>query len=101
MLTVTPRGSTGGRTSAGTLTFILLEGCHGAAPPWGPGPPASAAPLEEASGVLGPRPLSAQARSLSDPHTHTGYHSSDSVRHTISQPTCPSQPAALSLQPQS
>ena len=25
-----------------------------AAPPWGPGPPASAAPWEEPSGVLGP-----------------------------------------------
>ena len=27
-----------------------------AAPPWGPGPPASAAPREEPSGVLGPGP---------------------------------------------
>ena len=38
-----------------------------AAPPWGPGPPASAAPWEEASGALGPGPLSAQARTLLDP----------------------------------
>ena len=57
-----------GRTSAGTLTFILSEGCHGAAPPWGPGPPASVAPWEEASGVLGPRPLSAQAGPYLNPH---------------------------------
>ncbi len=60
----------GWHTSAGTLTFILLEGCHGAAPPWGPGPSASVAPLEEASGSLGPRPLSTQARTLHDPPTH-------------------------------
>ena len=38
-----------------------------AAPPWGPGPPASAAPWEEASGALGPGPLSAQVRTLLDP----------------------------------
>ena len=36
----------------------------------GPGPPASAAPWEEASGVLGPGPLSAQARTRHDPLTH-------------------------------
>ena len=41
-----------------------------AAPPWGPGPPASAAPWEEASGALGPGPLSAQARTRHDPLTH-------------------------------
>ncbi len=36
----------------------------------GPGPPASAAPLREASGSLGPRPLSAQARTRHDLPTH-------------------------------
>ncbi len=66
----------------------------GAAPPWGPGPPVSAASQEEASGVLGPRPLSAQARTLLDHHPHPSYHSSDSVRHTLIQPTRPSQPAS-------
>ena len=72
-----------------------------AAPPWGPGPPASAAPWEEASGVLGPGPLSAQARTLLDPHPHPNYHSGDSVRRFRVRPTSPSQPASpfLRLQP--
>ena len=65
-----------------------------AAPPWGPGPPASAAPWEETSGVLVPRPLSAQARTLLDPHPHPSSHSGDSADASASD-----RPAPLSRLP--
>ncbi len=81
---------------SGDADFHFVGGVSwGCAPPWGPGPPASAAPLEEASGALGPRPLSAQSRTRHDPHPHTSYHSSDSIRRGIGEPTRPSQPPAL------
>ena len=82
------------------VAFVLNSPVMEAAPPWGPGPPASAAPQEEASGVLGPRPLSAQARSLLDPHTHTSYHSSG-FGPTHDQSTDPPFPAGRPLFQQS
>jgi hypothetical protein len=59
------------------------------------GPSALAVPQEEASGSLGPRPLSAQARTSADPPTHQlpilwGFHPTP-VQTTDS----PAQPAAL------
>ena len=92
--TLTP-GAQLGTYVSGDADFHFVGGVSwGCASPWGPGPPASAAPLEEASGVLGPRPLSAQARILLDPHPHPNYHSADSVRRLRVRPTRPSQPAS-------
>ncbi len=55
------------------------------------GPSALSRPAWEASGYLGPRPLSAQFRTLHGPPTHWLPFLPDSVRHTIKRLALPSR----------
>ncbi len=59
------------------------------------GPSALSRPACEASGYLGPRPLSVQSRTLHGPPTHWLPFLPDSVRHTINRPAL-TQPASQS-----